>query len=773
MFSSLPAETSEEEVRDGKWRHHKSPTYLDIESSDFQRGEDLSQSSQYYNPSTPKSDTATQETNPSPLLLNPLTRNDWVESSSRLKIKSPNSSVKRIINDKIQPLEKGYLLYLLDDRIEPEEMVLLDCQDNQSVLRIFRLPQKKDNHQTRTSDPTDCWHLPIKNIHRLELGSTSSSALSKDFAIVLKEANGELTSYKFEAQSIYQKETVCAGLLEVLSHSKVGAGNKGKLPPSHRVPLPRSQKKSSKLSLARTTEISTRTGELCTKGAASDLIPSDDCVGTGLIFSDDEMEVLDSLVPSVAMPVLDDTRQDEDETFSDSNSIRRSADFNKPVGDERRPLTSSSTEMSAQWFVDNMCMFAFCSDEVDSPGGPVMCTTELEKYGCSVSNWGKQLALQNYYFGMLGSSNMLTELCSGDELWGLKRVDSGTSVDKRGSDESCSMFRNRATVVSGQAIRKNTLLQQMTFNGALEGSRRQMLQLQVTKSMDDADRGELNTARDTVTKNVPAVRSLYQMKAQKDKESWMPLNVPNMFQSLLENSLSEDIHEDLDDTDCCYDSDPEDARVLKSRRGPRWVDADRLNQIENNDAKPSLFSFQGNKNMDEEKVQRVLEEIKSETMHLLWHPTQTSWDPNRPPACVNFWVERGMCLNNNICVQPKLMWSVTHERNLHARELNMSAEGAPDFIELLGINGVLKGQPIDRRAHPFACKQKCFLIETRNQVFLFEAQTVAERDQIVIGLRLLVARLVSMVMVKDQRVVKEYFGSAADEVPGEAPEWAT
>lgn len=55
---------------------------------------------------------------------------------------------------------------------------------------------------------------------------------------------------------------------------------------------------------------------------------------------------------------------------------------------------------------------------------------------------------------------------------------------------------------------------------------------------------------------------------------------------------------------------------------------------------------------------------------------------------------------------------------------------------------------------------------------MFEAQNSEERDRIVYGLKLVVARLASLLMLRDIRAADEFFGAANSSVPGEAPQWA-
>jgi len=49
---------------------------------------------------------------------------------------------------------------------------------------------------------------------------------------------------------------------------------------------------------------------------------------------------------------------------------------------------------------------------------------------------------------------------------------------------------------------------------------------------------------------------------------------------------------------------------------------------------------------------------------------------------------------------------------------------------------------------------------------LFETQSTEERNRIVYGYKLVIARLASLLMLRDPRAVEEFFGSASAMVPG-------
>ena len=147
----------------------------------------------------------------------------------------------------------------------------------------------------------------------------------------------------------------------------------------------------------------------------------------------------------------------------------------------------------------------------------------------------------------------------------------------------------------------------------------------------------------------------------------------------------------------------------------------------------------------------------------MWHPTQTNEDSNLKPVCVKAWIEAGVYLSNGNFLLPKLTWSRACRDDIQ--------EIALKGLDLLDICRICPTKKVDRQQHPFAITHKSFFIETHTDIHVFQAQSTIERDRIVYGFKLVVARLASLLMLRDIRAAEEFFGAIATIVPGEAPAW--
>lgn len=149
----------------------------------------------------------------------------------------------------------------------------------------------------------------------------------------------------------------------------------------------------------------------------------------------------------------------------------------------------------------------------------------------------------------------------------------------------------------------------------------------------------------------------------------------------------------------------------------------------------------------------------------MWHPTQRENEPHRSPVCVKVWIEAGVYLNDGTFLLPKLTWTKASQ--------DISFMQQPlEKLDLLDICGIRPVASVNRSRHPFALSQKSFYIETQTDTLVFQSQSPEERDRIVYGLKLVIARLASLLMLRDIRAAEEFFGAITNMVPGEAPTWA-
>jgi hypothetical protein len=181
--------------------------------------------------------------------------------------------------------------------------------------------------------------------------------------------------------------------------------------------------------------------------------------------------------------------------------------------------------------------------------------------------------------------------------------------------------------------------------------------------------------------------------------------------------------------------------------------------------------------------------MNNERLTLMWHPSHTNTSERRAsPQCVKVWIESGVYLNDGTFILPKLTWSkvsavqsatttTATTSSPTSRELLRPAKiqysSTLEKLDLLDICRIYPLTKVNRAIHPFALTHKSFCIETVTEQYVFQAQTIEEKDRIVYGLKLVVARLASLLMLRDIRAAEEFFGAITNMVPGEAPQWVT
>lgn len=372
------------------------------------------------------------------------------------------------------------------------------------------------------------------------------------------------------------------------------------------------------------------------------------------------------------------------------------------------------------WCTDDICT-AGLKEFADSMTGIFDLKDNRNVKGVSADKKNQRVIAEEYMSGFLSSNTNMSELLSVKDLWNVAAMKHAT-----GKEIKNTRIHNRARNSNGKAMRLKNLRKQMTFEGA---DTKNTAILQTVSSFDGVNR-----------------------KSEGD----------------------------MDDSDLLYyDSDPEDARERILTDGPRVAIARRKAASNKSIGKrrealdildTGRFGLGRKwKRLGQDVLSDIIEATKNEKLNLIWHPTQNNKNNSMSPVCVKVWVECGVYLNDGSFLLPKLTWLPAHEQNLESRVLNVS-DNIPGSIELLDVCRVRECESIDRTLHPFAHVDRSFIIQTQSGRYLFEAQSKQERGRVVNGLKLVIARLASLLMLKDLRAVDEFFGGNA--VPGEAPIWA-
>lgn len=372
--------------------------------------------------------------------------------------------------------------------------------------------------------------------------------------------------------------------------------------------------------------------------------------------------------------------------------------------------------------------------------------------------------LEEYIASALGAPTaMYSYFADGEELSTanatIVTTEPTAAVD---GDHAALKFRNRAARSNAQADRIRQLKNEMTFAHALKHSK-EMSAIRTTQSFDDAKL--LPKIADKAANELhssPLLDSLVSnMMNQWSVEA--KVDSPNGVTKTEEDSVY-------------YDSDPEDSRPRTMHHGPRNVRPQR--DAPDNDAvsRPKALDGFGiervdaklSKKTDEDTIKEVVQSMMNERLLVMWHPTQSKDKPNRAPILARLWIESGVYLIDGSFLLPKLSW---------VKAFGKTSEGvltkSQDLqkVDLLDICRIRSCDKVDRSLHPFANGRLSWYIETQQDVFLFESETAEERNRIVYGLKLVVARLASLLMLRDIRAADEFFGAVSTGVPGEAPIW--
>ena len=94
-------------------------------------------------------------------------------------------------------------------------------------------------------------------------------------------------------------------------------------------------------------------------------------------------------------------------------------------------------------------------------------------------------------------------------------------------------------------------------------------------------------------------------------------------------------------------------------------------------------------------------------------------------------------------------------------------------VDLLDITKIVATEAVDRTKYPFAKCSCSFIVQSFAKEMVFEAVCESERDDIVDGLQMMVARLGSKSLVGDGQVLNEFFTPIGASVPGNIPTFAS
>jgi hypothetical protein len=112
------------------------------------------------------------------------------------------------------------------------------------------------------------------------------------------------------------------------------------------------------------------------------------------------------------------------------------------------------------------------------------------------------------------------------------------------------------------------------------------------------------------------------------------------------------------------------------------------------------------------------------------------------PCARLFWAENKKELDKTA----KFSW-----RLIKVKMLN--SEDSPETIDLLDVCRVRECEVINRRLHRYAKVDRSFVVQTQDRVYLFETESKQEQGRVINGLKLVIARLALLLMLRDLRLL--------------------
>ncbi len=220
-----------------------------------------------------------------------------------------------------------------------------------------------------------------------------------------------------------------------------------------------------------------------------------------------------------------------------------------------------------------------------------------------------------------------------------------------------------------------------------------------------------------------------------------------------------------------YDSDPElfHAASSSSSFGITVRDSKRIVSKEGERFSIGSATVQATRSLDledDKATSRLIDELVHDTMNLILHPdvSDLAGKSSSAPSSQRVWVELGSRVKGQI-IQPKLVWRTARQKTRGKKGCASNADEPTTSIDILDISRVRDLSGAERKDFPLANRRTSFVIATSDHLtYIFEAKNTQEKDRITLGLKLLVARLASLIIVGDQRLFADFFypDSAAD-----------
>jgi len=264
-----------------------------------------------------------------------------------------------------------------------------------------------------------------------------------------------------------------------------------------------------------------------------------------------------------------------------------------------------------------------------------------------------------------------------------------------------------------------------------------------TRSLSDISPKSVATSSVIITKSVSQMKFDCDSMNCGDEQAVIPMNALNLIHT-------------AEEEDTGYDSDPSDLLCGKQ-----------LSPSHRRFSTFSSLSTSARKEIDYTSFFGKMHSLMNSRKTLIWHTTE-----DNTQLAVKAWIEPGSQLQS-VLIQPKFMWQQTLGKNNRKTERRVLNTRVFHSLDLLDITKIVATEQIDRMKYPFAKRSCSFVVQSFTKEMVFEAVCETERNDIVDGLKMMVARLGSKILVGDGQVLNEFFTPIGASVPGDIPSFIT